>query len=323
MIKLLICGASGFIGQNLMEYFSKDNNFDVTGVIYNSEIPSHLNNLKFIRGDLRNVSFVNEVCKDKDIIFQFAATTSGAHDIVNKPHLHVTDNAIMNSLILRASYEFGIQKFVFPSCTVMYQSSDNSIKEEDLNSNVDLQKQYFGVGNTKLYIEKMCEFYSRISNTQFIILRHSNIYGPHDKFDLQHSHMLGANITKILSSKENDTINVWGTGEEKRDLLYISDFISAVHSCIGIKKNNFGVFNVGYGKSESVRNVVEKIIKLSGKNLFIKHDLTKPSIPTNIQLDSSKFKELTNWEPLISLEKGISLTCDWWKESMESGNLKI
>ncbi len=322
MTNILICGASGFIGQNLMEHFSKDRSFDVTGVIHNSEIPNHLKDLKFIRGDLRNLSFVNEVCKKKDIILQFAATTSGANDIINKPHLHVTDNAIINSLILRASYELGIKKFIFPSCTVMYQSSSQSIKESDLNYNIDLQKQYFGVGNTKLYIEKICEFYSRISNTQHIVLRHSNIYGPHDKFDLKRSHMLGANVTKILSSNDNDTINVWGTGEEKRDLLYVSDFIRAVQASLNIS-DNFGIYNVGFGKSESVRNVVEKIIKISGKNLKIKHDLSKPSIPTNIELDSSKFNKLTNWKPLISLDQGITLTCDWWKEAIESGNLKI
>ena len=152
MNRLLICGASGFIGQNLMEHFSKNKNFDVTGVIHNSNIPNHLTNLKFIRGDLKNSSFVNEACKDKDIILQFAATTSGANDIVNKPHLHVTDNAIINSLILRASYELDVKKFIFPSCTVMYQSSSSSIKEKDLDLNKELQKQYFGVGNTKLYI---------------------------------------------------------------------------------------------------------------------------------------------------------------------------
>tara|TARA_B100001093_G_C26720770_1_gene967724 strand:+ start:76 stop:1044 length:969 start_codon:yes stop_codon:yes gene_type:complete len=322
MNRLLICGASGFIGQNLMEHFSKNENFDVTGVIYNSDIPNHLSDLKFIRGDLKDSSFVNEVCKDKDIILQFAATTSGANDIVNKPHLHVTDNAIINSLILRASYELEVKKFIFPSCTVMYQSSSSSIKEENLDFNKELQKQYFGVGNTKLYIEKMCEFYSRIGKTQHIVLRHSNIYGPHDKFDLKHSHMLGANVTKILSSNDHDIINVWGTGEEKRDLLYISDFVRAVQSSLNIE-TNFGVYNVGYGRSESVRKVVEKIIKLSGKNLKIEHDLSKPSIPTNIELDSSKFKNLTGWEVEISLDEGIALTCDWWKKAKESGNLII
>lgn len=322
MNRLLICGASGFIGQNLMEHFSKNKNFDVTGVIYNSDIPKHLTNLKFIRGDLRNSSFVNEVCKDKDIILQFAATTSGVNDIVNKPYLHVTDNAIINSLILRASYELNVKKFIFPSCTVMYQSSSGSIKEKDLDLNKELLKQYFGVGNTKLYIEKMCEFYSRLGNTQHIVLRHSNIYGPHDKFDLKRSHMLGANVTKILSSNDEDTINVWGTGEEKRDLLYISDFVKAVQSSLNIK-DNFGIYNVGCGRSESVKKVVEKIIKLSGKNLRIKHDLSKPSIPTNIELDSSKFKDLTGWEATISLDEGIALTCDWWKEAKESGNLII
>lgn len=322
MHKMLICGASGFIGQNLMNYFSKLEEFQVTGIVHTSKIPNPMKNQTFIRGDLRDKNFVNEVCKNKDIILQFAATTSGSNDIVNQPHLHVTDNAIINSLVLRASYEFGIKKFIFPSCTVMYQSSELSLKEQDFNANIDLQKHYFGVGNTKLYIEKMCEFYSRIGNAQHIVLRHSNIYGPFDKFDLSRSHMMGASITKILSSNENDTIKVWGSGEERRDLLFVSDFVEAVHCSLGIN-DKFGIFNVGLGKSESVRNVVEKIIKISGKNLKIEHDLSKPSIPTNIELDFSKFNKFTNWQPKTPLDEGIALTCKWWLDAKKNNNLII
>ncbi|MDA9816101.1 NAD-dependent epimerase/dehydratase family protein [Alphaproteobacteria bacterium] len=322
MHKMLICGASGFIGQNLMNYFSKIEEFEVTGIVHTSKISNPLKNQTFIRGDLRDTNFVNEVCKNKDIILQFAATTSGSNDIVNQPHLHVTDNALINSLVLRASHELGIKKLIFPSCTVMYQSSEFSIKENDFDANIDLQKHYFGVGNTKLYIEKMCEFYSRIGNCQHIVLRHSNIYGPFDKFDLSRSHMMGASITKILSSVENDTITVWGSGEERRDLLYVSDFVEAVHSSLGIS-DKFGIFNVGLGKSESVRNVVEKIIKISGKNLKIEHDLSKPSIPTNIELDFSKFNKSTNWKPKISLDEGIALTCKWWQDAKQNDNLII
>ena len=146
MLKMLICGASGFIGQNLMSYFCNDPKFEVTGVIFKSEVPSHLSGKKFIRGDLRDINFVNKVCKNKDIILQFAATTSGARDMVLQPFVHVTDNAVINSLILRAAFENKIKKFIFPSCTVMYQTSDKAIKEIDFDANAELQENYFGVG---------------------------------------------------------------------------------------------------------------------------------------------------------------------------------
>ena len=242
--------------------------------------------------------------------------------MVLQPFIHVTDNAVINSLILRAAFENKIKKFIFPSCTVMYQTSDKAIKETDFDANAELQENYFGVGNTKLYIEKMCEFYSRIGNTQHIVLRHSNIYGPYDKFDLDRSHMMGANITKVLSSENNSSIKIWGKGEERRDLLYISDFVKAVDNSLKINEN-FGIFNVGAGKSEPVKKVIELIIKISNKNIMINHDLSKPTIPTNIEIDYSKFKSATGWSPSISLETGIASTCSWWLEAKQAGNLKI
>ena len=83
----------------------------------------------------------------------------------------------------------------------MYHSSDKPLSERQFNPSKSINTKYFGVGNTKLYIEKMCEFYSSISDIKFTIIRHSNIYGPFDKFDLEKSHFFGATITKVLTAK--------------------------------------------------------------------------------------------------------------------------
>ena len=115
------------------------------------------------------------------MVLQFAATTSGANDIVNRPYIHVTDNAVMNSLILRECYEQDIKHFVFPSCTVMYQPAEHAQKESDWNAQDEIFPTYFGVGNTKVYVEKMCEFFSRLGKTKHTVLRHSNMYDPHDR----------------------------------------------------------------------------------------------------------------------------------------------
>ena len=74
---------------------------------------------------------VKRVMEGVDIVIQLAATTSGAKDIVTRPHIHVTDNALMNSLILRESYEQGVEHLIFPSCTVMYKPNKKKQKESD------------------------------------------------------------------------------------------------------------------------------------------------------------------------------------------------
>lgn len=121
MKRILICGGSGFIGRNIVENFSKTKNIKIFSTYFKSRKPN-IKNVTWVKVDLRKKSLVYKTLKNIDIVIQSAATTSGAKDILNTPYLHVTDNAIMNSLLLQASYDLSIKHFIFFSCTVMYPS---------------------------------------------------------------------------------------------------------------------------------------------------------------------------------------------------------
>jgi len=318
--KIMICGATGFIGRNIAEYFAESSDYDVFGTYYKSQPLNH-KRIKMVYADLTNKNDVEAVMDGVDILIQAAATTSGAQEIINKPYYHVTDNAIMNSLIFRAAYEKQISHLVFFSCTVMYQtavnpSNDSPVKEIDFDANQEIFPSYFGVGWTKVYIEKMCEFYSRISNTKFTVIRHSNIYGPYDKYDLERSHVFGATMTKVMKAKNGDKIVIWGSGEEERDLLYVSDLVDFVEQAIAIQKEGFAIYNVGLGQSISVADLVKKMIDVSGEQISIDYDLTKPSIKTKLFLDIAKAKQELGWRPTTSLEEGIKKTMNWYKSNI-------
>ena len=161
--RIIIFGGTGFIGKNLVLNFAKNKNYNVVA-IYNKQVRFKQKNVKWIKANLLNEQIVEKIIKKNDIVIQAAATTSGSNDIINSPYLHVTDNALMNSIILRVCHKHKIKHFIFFSCTVMYSSSSYRVKENDLDLNKDIYENYFGVGWTKVYIEKMCEFFSRISN---------------------------------------------------------------------------------------------------------------------------------------------------------------
>jgi len=317
--KLLICGATGFVGRNMVEYFAKKPEFEVHAVRFNRpeyKIPGVI----WHQADLKNPQELEKLIPGCDFIIQAAATTSGAKDIVTKPFIHVTDNAVMNSYLFRSAFEHKVKHVIFFSCTVMYHSSDVALKETDFDANKELHPRYFGVGNTKLYIEKMCDFYSRIGETKFTAIRHSNIYGANDKFDLDRSHFFGATITKVMLAQ--DKFSVWGTGEEERDLLHADDLNNFVDLAIQNQKEKYRLYNCGAGKAESVINVVKKIVAASGKNLKIEHDLSQPSIKTSLFLDCSLAKKELGWEPKVELENGIKETIKWWKENIDEKTLK-
>ena len=313
--KILVCGATGFIGRNIAEALAKRDEFDVYGAYLNSK-PLDNPRIKMIQVDLTNQKEVNQILKGVDILIQAAATTSGAKDIITKPYYHVTDNAVMNSLIFRAAYDYEVSHVVFFSCATMYQSNDIPVKETDFDANEEMYPSYFGAGWTKVYIEKMCEFYSRIGNTKYTVIRHSNIYGPYDKFDLKKSHVFGATMTKVMTTEEGGTIVVWGTGVEERDLLYISDLVDFVELAIDRQGSKFELCNVGYGSSISVSNLVKKIIACSGKDVRIVYDQSKPTIKTKLSLDIARAKNSFGWSPKVSLDEGIQKTIEWYKSNI-------
>lgn len=310
--KILVCGSTGFIGRNTAEFLAQRDDFEVFGTYYKSK-PLDDPRIKMIRANLTDPGDVENVVKGMDIIVQAAAVTSGAKEGVLEPHLHVTNNAVMNSLIYRSAHENRVKHVIFFSCSVMYRSSTTPVKETDFNANEEIFSTYFGVGWTKVYLEKMCEFYSRIGEPKYTVIRHSNIYGPFDKYDLERSHVFGATITKVMTAADGGKIAVWGSGEEERDLLHVSDLVGFIDLALARQTTKFELVNVGCGSSISVRDLVKKFIDGSGKKIKIDYDLSKPSIKTKVCLDIEKVGRLFGWVPKITLEEGIQKTILWYK----------
>ena len=313
MKKVLICGATGFIGKNITLGLSGNKNYEIHAVRYKRPAYQTSDNVKWHKADLRNPNSIDKLIKGMDIVIQAAATTSGSKDIVSKPYIHVTDNAVINSYMFRSSYAHKIKHFIYPSCTVMYPSSKQPTKERDYNGKII--DKYKGAGETKVYLEKIAKFYSMLSDTKFTIIRHSNIYGPHDKYDLEKSHVFGATITKVM--KATDTLEVWGTGKEIRDFLHADDLVDFIKTAIRKQKSQYEIYNCGSGSPITVRELCEKIIKLSGKDIKIQFNKAKPSIPFNMFLNTAKAKKELGWSPKTKIDKGIIKTLKWWKNNVK------
>jgi GDP-L-fucose synthase len=313
--RILICGASGFIGFNLFQSLSRRKDFDVVGTYLTNRYKRMVKKDKrFIKADLTDKKQVDKLTKGVDVIIQAAANTSGAKDVVERPYIHVVDNVTMNNHLFKSAYDNNVGQVIFYSCTVAYPTGNKYLKETDMNLNAEFGK-YFGAGWMKIYAEKQCEFYSRLGRTKFTAIRHSNIYGPYDRFDLERSHVTAATITKVITA--NDKITVWGEGKEERDLLFISDLVDFTEKVIDKQKYAFDVFNVGLGKSISVKDLVKKVISLSDRKLKIEYDRKGPTIGTKIRLNVDKAKKEFNWKPRVSLDEGLKKTIKWHKQNFK------
>jgi len=203
----------------------------------------------------------------------------------------------------------------------MYQSKDVQQSELDWSASDRIYPNYFGVGNTKVYLENMCDFYSQIGETKLSAIRHSNVFGPYDKYDLDKCHVVPAFINKIINA--TDTLHVWGNGEAKRDIIYIDDLVDMVEKVIEKQESKYELFNCGAGKAYSIKELADTIMQVNDKKLELQYDSTKPNIPTVVILNCDKAKTKLGWIPKVDILTAFKKTSDWYKSNYSGSKLHV
>jgi nucleoside-diphosphate-sugar epimerase len=307
--KILILGATGFVGRNLAEKLYKEGYTNLR----NHGFTRKLEGLgESVQGDLRDDKFVEEIMKGVDVVYHCAASTSNAVDTIYAPLLHVTPNVIINALTMEKAYKEGVKKFIFLSSSTIYpESGERAVRETD-NIYESIYKTYFPVGWMKRYAEVLCKMYSEIlvNPMQTVIVRPANLYGPHDKYDLDKCHVTPASIIKVATRL--DPIPVWGDGTEIRDLLYVEDFCDALQ-LIMEKEEAHEIYNVGSNKGYSVNEVIGYLKEIEGLESPIDYVNNKaPMIPKRL-IDSYKIFYTLGWEAKTSIKEGLEKTLNWYK----------
>jgi nucleoside-diphosphate-sugar epimerase len=309
-MKILVLGTSGFIGYNTYEYFHNKGH----DILCPDRTDVDLLNEK-------EVNYLFSSNPEIDVVFQLAASTTNSKDVVERPWIHVTNNAVMNSYIFKAAHEAGVKHVIFPSCTTMYPGAlGRRVKEEDFDRDSIFPK-YFGVASTKVYIEDMCKFWASLGKTKFTAIRHSNIYGPYDRFDQATAHVCGATIKKVLDSSPDKPIEIWGDGSEVRDLLYVDDLMDAFDKIIEKQTDKYDLLNVGYGEGTSVLELTSAIRILANKNDSpITFNGKAPTLKFDLVLDYQKILKKYGWKPTTDIYIGLNKAINWYKEANAISN---
>lgn len=309
-------GGAGFVGTNLILKLLECG-ARITATLH--EKPSQIKDkrIKFIRGDLRDKKFCQKIVSGKDYVFMCAANTSGAAVIEKTPLAHVTPNIIMNVLMLEASYEAKIKKFLFISSSTVYPPFNHAVREGEMMRGEPFEK-YFAVSWMKRYSEILCEIYARkVKNPMpVVIVRPANMYGPYDDFDWETSHVIPALIRKVV--ERHDPVEVWGDGKEIKDLIFVADAIEGMVLAME-KINLYSSVNIGTGRRISISDVVKTILKIDEyNNANIKYNASKPTMIPKRLIDVSLAKKLLGFEAKTSLKEGLGKTIDWYKQSFSA-----
>lgn len=312
--KVLVAGGTGFVGVNVINKLLTLG-ANVRATTHRKEPVVLDERIEYIKCDLTRMEDCQKVVSDMDYVFLCAASTSGAAVIASTPLVHVTPNIVMNSQMLEAAYFAKVKKFVWLSSNAAYPpSGDRPVKEEELLDG-DPYEAYFGVAWMKRYTEVLCRMYSeKLKNPMAtVVLRPSNIYGPYDDFEFETSHVMAALIRRVV--ERHDPIEVWGTGDDIRDWIYVDDFIDAMMLAVE-KIGSYNPINIGLGKGYSIKEALQMMLEVDGyTDAKIIFNSSKPSMIPIRLIDTTKAETFLGFKAKIGLQEGIKRTIEWYRKT--------
>ncbi len=308
MKKVLITGASGFIGSHTVES-ALDRGYSVRVFLrYNST--GYVGNLRFLGeklkeieiywGDIRDYTSVLRAVKGVDYVIHLAAQISVPYSFQN-PIDFAMNNVVGTTNILKASVECGISKFVYTSTSEIFGGSDEPLNEDSLR----IPKSPYSA--SKVGADAMVKSFFYTYNLNTLILRPFNTFGPRQS--------IRALIPWIIYQGLRSEKVKLGNLEPKRDFTYVKDTVEGILLALEKETEGGDEINLGTGRSFSVMEVVEVVSKVLGKNLKVeveeKFKRPKKAEVFNLIADNSKAKRVLGWEPKWSFEEGVRETAEY------------
>ncbi len=299
--KIFVAGHNGLVGSALIR--------NLTGNGYSNLVTRSRAEL-----DLSNQAQVIEFFKHERpaYVFLAAAKVGGIYANNTFPTDFAYQNLMIQGNVLMNAYKSGVKKLLFLGSSCIYpKDCPQPIKEEYLLSGY-LEPTNEAYALAKIAGLKMCQYFNRQYGTKFISVMPTNLYGPHDNFDLQESHVLPALLRKIHEAKFSKTpfVEVWGTGKPLREFLHVDDLADA---CVFLMNTYDGndYLNIGTGLDVTIAELANIIMKVVGYNGELQFNPDKPDGTYRKLLDVSKLDKL-GWRYKIGLEEGIRQTYDWY-----------
>ena len=285
-----------------------------------------------------------------EYVFLAAAKVGGILANNTFPAEFIYNNLAIQTNVIHSSYLHGVKKLLFLGSSCIYpKHCPQPMKEEYLLSG-SLEPTNEPYAIAKIAGIKMCQSYNRQYGTNFISVMPTNLFGPHDNFDLETSHVLPALIRKFHlaklaaansfdavqkdescsgpipldikaslglagqtithRSKKKPRVTLWGSGTPRREFLHVDDLADA---CLYLMNSydESGIINIGVGEDFTIRELAEITAKIVGYKGEIRWDASKPDGPLQKLLDIKRLTQL-GWKAKISLEQGIATTYEWY-----------
>ena len=263
--------------------------------------------------DLRNQEAVQAFYAQEkpEVVIDAAARVGGILANNNYPYQFLMENMQIQNNLIDGAFQVGIQKFIFLGSSCIYPKlAAQPLKEECLlTASLEPTNEWYALA--KISGVKACEAIRKQFGHDYVSLMPTNLYGYHDNFDLQTSHVLPAMMRKFHEAKlkGHAPVQLWGSGTPMREFLFVDDMASAVVFALENKLPEH-LYNVGTGVDLTINELALAIQEVVGHEGSIEWDASKPDGTPRKLMDVSKLKN-AGWAYKTSLQEGIALTYQW------------
>ncbi len=317
-LNIVVTGGAGFIGSHLIDRLLVDghhviniDNFDTfyEERIKRDNIKKHFDydTYNLYEFDIRDKKALEKaISYETDVIVHLAAK-AGVRPSIKDPITYQDVNVTGTHNMLEVAREKEIKQFIFASSSSVYGINQNvPWKEEDA-----VLQPISPYASTKLSGELIGHVYSHLYNIRFIALRFFTVYGPRQRPDLA--------IHKFLDLLEKrKSISVYGDGTTLRDYTYINDIITGIVGAIHYNLSKYEIINLGNNKTVKLLELVKEIETISGNTASISYFDEQPGDVSQTWADLNKAGALLDYKPVHSLNEGIRLFYNWYKQKILS-----
>jgi GDP-L-fucose synthase len=268
--------------------------------------------------DLTNQSQVQSWMQDHkpDLVFMCAARVGGLVDNRDHPAEFIYQNLMIQTNIIHAAYKANVTKLLFLGSSCIYpRDCPQPIKEDYLMTGV-LEQTNSAYAMAKLAGIEMCASYRRQYGCDFISAMPCNLYGPHDHFHPEASHVPAALIQRFHNAKINgdDSVTIWGSGKPKREFMHVDDLADGLIFLMKNYSDEF-IINIGTGIDISIQDFAKMLAGIVGYNGKIENDLSLPDGTPRKVMDISKINAM-GWQSKINLGDGLQTYYQWCKDNI-------
>ncbi|PSG86529.1 GDP-L-fucose synthase family protein [Aurantibacter aestuarii] len=305
-MKIFLTGNTGMVGKNILEHAKASEHTFLT------PLRQDLN--------LEDKEAVNAYVKthQPDLIIHAAGLVGGIQANMAHPVNFLVKNLDIGRNVIMAGQQNRVKQVLNLSSSCMYPRLAQNPLQEELILKGELEPTNEGYALAKIVSTRLCEYINSEDDFfQYKTIIPCNLYGRHDTFSPQHSHMIPAVIKKIHDAKiTNDaSVGIWGTGEARREFMFaedLADFIFyALEHFSDLPQNT----NVGLGKDWTINEYYQTIAKVIGYTGEFIHDTSKPTGMMQKLIDDTKLKAF-GWQAQTSLEEGIAKTYEFYKNTV-------